>query len=258
MIAQNRVTAAADGGYSPPDGTFFDVVMLQLHVAMAAVWFLVAVLVALIAVPQLRRIPSALGLHVLQVRREVVLNALWGTFLLTLATGTYLLLKQAAYDAPPFDASWSELKGEPYAVPYFYALYAKIAIFLLMGAASFVLATEASRAAKESEDAGGPVELDMDADDEEWLDDEVVSVDDDTSSDAELPSRDVADTATATQTRAARRVDARARVPLAGLWGSFAVLVAGIGGVGFCVTLIKYFHELSKAATVYEMLRRGG
>src|SRR4051812_4549418 len=164
--------AAVGAPVPQANGNFFDVLLLQIHVISAAFWLISCVLVSLIAVPQLRRIPAPTFLHELQVRRELVLGVLWGTFALTLGTGTYLLFHQAAYD-PPFSGSdFDELEAQPYGLPYYYALYAKIAIFLIMGAASLVLAMEANRAAQSSEARGGPREDEFD-DAEDWLDEEV-------------------------------------------------------------------------------------
>ncbi|MGQ0843733.1 MAG: hypothetical protein ACT4QF_06325 [Sporichthyaceae bacterium] len=245
--------AAATIQAPEPDGSLLDVLMLQLHVAMTSLWALTAILAGLVAVPQLRRIPSALGLHILQEKRELLANALWGTYLMAFSTGTYLMFKQAAYDPPLSGSDFDDLKALPYAVPYFYALYAKIFLFLLMGVASFLLGVEAKRAAAASEAAGGPVDLDADEDDVEWLDEEVLpegATDD-------LGVADAADssTLTATRTTALRRtVQAGFGLPV--LWGAFTTLVVGLLMVGLCVTLIKYFHELSRAAVVYEILRR--
>src|SRR3954465_3824186 len=98
MIRHDLVLAGPEIDLSPPKGSFFDIVMLQLHVATASVWLIAAVLVAIMAVRRLRRVPSALGLHALQVRRDTLLSTLWGFYLLALSSGTYLLFKQAAYD----------------------------------------------------------------------------------------------------------------------------------------------------------------
>lgn len=233
------------------DGNVLDVLLLQAHVIAAGFWLLSCVLVALMAVPTLRKLPSADFLHELQVRRELVIGVLWGTFAVTLGTGTYLLFQQAVYDPPLSTSEWDQLEFLPYGVPYYYALYGKIALFLLMGGASLILAMEANRAARYSETHGGPGEAgtDFDSDfaDEEWLDEEV------------LPEgsgvEPVEVGAPGGSTRLATRV-AAPRASLATLWSSVAVLAAGAGGVGFCVTLIKYFHELARAAVVYEQLRR--
>lgn len=233
------------------EGSFIDIVMLQLHVVMTGLWAVAALLAGFVAVPQLRRVPSALGLHVLQQKRDLLVNALWSTYLLTLSTGVYLMFKQAIYEPPWFGSSWDELEELPYGVPYYYALYVKIGLVLLMGVASFLLAAEARRAAQASEDAGGPVDMDLDDEDADWLDEEVLPEDVD---DLELGEAADSTTLTATRTRALRRgMSSGFSLPV--LWGSFVTVVVGLLGVGLCVTLLKYFHELSKAAVVYEILR---
>ncbi len=229
------------------DGSVFDVLMLQAHVIAAGFWLLTCVLVALMAVPALRRVPSAAFLHDLQVRRDLVSGVLWGTFGITLGTGTFLLFQQAVYD-PPFSASaFDDLEAVPYGLPYYYALYGKIALFLLMGAASLILSTEAARAARHSEAAGGPSEAPdgLGHGDEDWLDEEVLPEGTEAEP-VEIPSGG---------TRVATRA-AAPRSSVATLWVSVGTLAVGAGGIGFCVTLIKYFHELARAAVVYEQLRR--
>jgi hypothetical protein len=254
MLKALLVATVSDPADSRPHGNFFHIVMLQLHVILASVWAILAILTALVAIPQLRRIPSAIGLHVLQVKRELLLNALWGTYVLTLSTGVWLLYKQAPFDPPISGSDWTQLKHEPYGLPYYYALYTKIGLFLLMGVATWLLAMEAARAAKESEAAGGPTDMELDEDDETWLDEEVVpeGVEDEIGVSAAAEGT----TLTTTRTEARRRLVTH--TPLATLWAAIAFIVVGLGGIGFCVTLIKYFHELSRSAVVYQRLRYGG
>ncbi len=239
------------------DGNVLDVLMLQFHVISAAFWLLSCLLVALMAVPLLRRVPSAGFLHELQVRRQLVTGVLWATFAVTLGTGTYLLFKQAAYD-PPFSGSdFDELEAVPYGLPYYYALYGKIALFLVMGAASLILSMEANRAAQRSEADGGPVEAAEGFDErQDWLDEEVLPEGVPVGVGAPLDVEPVEPVEiSAGSTRVATRL-AAPRASIASLWASVAVLGVGAGGIGFCVTLIKYFHELARAAVVYEELRR--
>lgn len=241
-------------GIPQADGNVLDVLLLQAHVIAALFWLLSCVLVALVAVPALRKLPSAGFLHELQVRRDLVLGVLWGTFVVTLGTGTYLLFQQAAYDPPLSGSDWNQLEFLPYGLPYYYALYGKIALFLLMGAASLILSMEASRAARFSEARGGPGEAGPDSgagfDEADWLDEEVLP-EGSTAGPVEVGTGGATEVGTRLATRTAGP-----RASIATLWASVGVLVVGAGGVGFCVTLIKYFHELSRAAVVYEQLRR--
>ncbi len=240
-----RIAAATGPSDQIPqaDGNVLDVLLLQAHVLTAVFWLISCVLVAFLAVPALRKVPSASFLHELQVRRELVFGVLWATFVLTLGTGTYLLFQHAIYDPPFSGGDFNGLEAQPYGLPYYYALYGKIALFLLMGGASLILALEGSRAAQLSEAAGGPVEG-AESDEADWLDEEVLP-------EGTAPV-DVSDGAGGTRLATRPLPPVRS---IATLWASAGVLVVGAGGVGFCVTLIKYFHELARAAVVYEQLR---
>lgn len=242
------LVAAAPAAVAPPPvtaeqphGSFLDIVMLQLHVTMAAAWLLLAVIVALMSVPRLRRIPSALGLHALQVHRSAVLSALWGLYLLALSTGVYLMFQQAAFDPPFTGSDWNDLEKQPYGLPYYYALYAKVGLFALMGIATFILGREAKKASKESEAAGGPVEVDQYEDD--LYDEESYNYG---STKLTTYAQTVKKESKSKPTR---------KVHVVPLWMSVGILMLGSAGIAFCVTLIKYFHELSKAAVVYEILK---
>jgi hypothetical protein len=246
---------AATTPFPRPSLHFFNIVMLQTHVWLASTWAVCAILTALISVPQLRRIPSALGLHVLQVKWELLVNVMFGVYVLTFGTGTWLLYKQAIY-RPPFSSSaWDKLRSEPYGIPYYYALYSKIILFFLMGVATVILAREAGRAAAASEATGGPVDMDLEVDDETWLDEEVLP--EGTTDDLGFARRDTA-TITSTRSVTARSKLTRAATSPILLWACVAMLALGLAGVGFDITLIKYFHELSKSAVVYQILTRGG
>lgn len=248
MVWHDLVLAGPELDFSRPKGSAFDVLMLQAHVISASIWMVSAVLIALMAVPRLRRVPSALGLHMLQTKREMVSSVLWGTYLLALSTGIFLLFKQAAYDPPLSGKDWNTLEGLPYGVPYYYALYGKIIIFLLMGLASLTLSSKAKRASKASEAAGGPVDDDLSSEDDKWLDEEVIP----SGFDSAASFAENAYSSTRTQARSAQVV------PVTGGWVSVATLVFGAMGIAVCVGLIKYFHELSKAALLYYRLTHPG
>jgi hypothetical protein len=236
------------------DGEALDVVLLLAHVLAAGAWLVLAVLMMLMAVPHLRRIPSALGLHVLQIKRLEFAGALWFSYLATLVTGIVLLFTHAIYDPPVSGADWSALEAKSYGVPYYYALYVKIGLFVGMGVATALLTREALLTAARSEEDGGPVDLDLEFDDDaEWVTDVADSIE---NGDLDLVDGDGSGT---TRVGApARRRAVAGEFPDAGLWGAVVVTVVGLAGVGLCVTLIKYFHELSEAAVVYERLRGRG
>jgi hypothetical protein len=260
VIAQT-LAAAVPAGVIPHDrGHFFDLVLLLLHVAGSAAWALCVVLAALIAVPRLRRIPSAVGLHVLQINRRFLASGLWAAYLLSFGTGVWLMYEHAIYRPPWSGSDWSKLRGEPYGVPYYYALYGKVLLFLLAGAASWVLVREAARVAAASETSGGPVEFDPELEDTSWLDDEVVpeGMRDDLGVSGAGPRTTTGSRTNAragSKTMVARTLPRTTTSP-AVLWGAVAVVGVGFGGISFCVTLIKYFHELSKSAVVYQILSR--
>lgn len=248
MIRHDLVLAAPQIDLSRPKGSLLDVVMLQFHVISASAWLVTAALIAIMGVPRLRRVPSAMGLHALQVKRELILSLVWGMYSLALSTGTYLLFKQAAYDPPLSGSDWHLLKGVPYGVPYFYALYGKIILFLLMGLATVSLTSKAKRASKASEDAGGPVDEAVGSDDRMWLDEQAGSGGLDSSSYIESS---VQTARTTSQTRTQEPV-------VTGGWISVTMLLVGSLGIAVCVTLIKYFHELSKAAVLYYRITHPG
>lgn len=227
-----------------PDGSVLDVVMLQAHVISASMWLILAVLAAVVAVPRFRRVPSAAGLHALQAKRGVLLSALCGGYVLTLSTGVFLLFQHAAYDPPLSASEWSSLDEKPYALPYYYALYGKILIFVLMGVATSVLAAGGSRAAKQSESAGGPADPDL--------------YDDESLGGVGIGRYGTPERGSAALARAMLNKALPRQEKLVGpvrLWTAVSTIVVGMIGVVFCVTLIKYFHELSKAAVVYEILK---
>ncbi|MGQ0624534.1 MAG: hypothetical protein ACT4PP_07775 [Sporichthyaceae bacterium] len=232
----------AEDGVPPlvADGSLLDVLMLQVHVAMAGAWLLTAFAVALLAVPRLRTIPSAAVITALAKRRDLLFNALWGSFVLTLSTGTYLLLEQTVYSPPVSGADWDLLERAPFGLPYYYALYAKIAIFLAMSVATLVLALEAHRGARP-----GHAEVSR-----RGQDPGAVCLDDDvTSEEVAAGPADPDPALAATRTGAGPRAGALV------LWSSVAVLGAGTLAIGLCVTLVKYFHELARAAVVFQQLR---
>src|SRR2546429_7724993 len=96
-------------------------------------------------VPAVRRRVSALGLHRMEERFDLLVRGTWATAALTVASGTYLLLKQTAYKTP---FSPSAVRGAfmlPYGRPYFLALFTKLALYALMLAGSVPLIREAHR-----------------------------------------------------------------------------------------------------------------
>jgi hypothetical protein len=241
-------------------GKTFEVFLLQAHVAVAGLWMLLAALMAFLAIPRLRRMMSVLTLHTLEVRRGFLTSLLWATFAGTLATGLYLLGTQTAYKAPYSTngfshKKWSAITQLPYAKDYFFVLYGKIFIFLIMAAFTVILQMEASRQAQIAQDADG---IDMDDDDDMWS--HGVRFDED----GHLLHDDVAVASGASGSVATAPVQARRRtsgavgVSARTLWVAAGVLLAGSAGIGVCVTLLKYLHELIESTVASTVLGGGG
>lgn len=228
-------------------GSAFEVFLLQSHVVVSNCWLLLAGVLAFLAVPRMRRMLSASALHALEIRLGFLTSALWASFLLSLGTGLYLLGTQTTYQAP-FSANrfsvdaWQNVTALPYGQAYFTALYAKILLFLVMAAATVVLLAAAGREAVRAEDAPA---LERDHRDEPWAApagtdlDGVVAV-------SEAP------VAGGTGTVRSRPVDGE--LGGAALWASVVVLAFGAGGIGLCVTVLKYCHELVEAAVAASIL----
>jgi hypothetical protein len=241
-------------------GKTFEVFLLQAHVAVAGLWLLLAGLMAFLAIPRLRRTMSVLTLHTLEVRRGFITSLLWATFGGTLGTGLYLLGTQTAYKAPYSANGFSHKKWEaitrlPYAKDYFFALYGKIFIFLIMAAFTVILQMEASRQAQIAQDADG---IEIDDDDDMWS--HGVHFD----QDGRILHDDVAVASGAGGSVATARVQARRRstgavgISPRTLWVAAGVLLAGSAGIGVCVTLLKYLHELIESTVASTVLGGGG
>ncbi len=237
------------------EGSLSEVFFLQTHVAAASAWLLLALLMAFLAVPRLRKMLSVLTLHTIEVRRGFLQSTLWAMFLITLGTGIYLLRGQTAYDAPFSISKWNSVTTLPYAQTYFIALYVKILIFLAMAAATVVLVMEANRRAQTAEDSD---DLDFEDDDAFW---ERMKFRDVEAEDSDL---DVASTVTEGST-AGTAVKAKPKKSLAHqgvtprtLWICVGVVLGGMASVGVCVTLLKYCHELIEAVAALKTLNVGG
>jgi hypothetical protein len=227
------------------DGSLYDILLLQVHVICALAWMVSCVFVALLAVPGLRRVPSSGVVNTLWIRRDRLVAGSWVAFTCTMTSGLYLLFKHAVYDPPLSGSDFDYVERSPYGVPYFYALYGKIAMFLAMGAASSVLTKAVRHIDPRHVDPGYLDEYGGD----EWgeFDDAETALEP-----VEVGPRQEAD---ASGVAIAERITPSAVVSLPGLWASVGVLVAGAAGITFCVTLIKYFGELARAAVTYQQLR---
>lgn len=237
------------------EGKLSEVFFLQTHVGAASAWLLLSLLMAFLAVPRLRKMLSVLTLHTIEVRRGFLESTLWAAFLVTLGTGIYLLTVQTAYDAPFSISKWNSVTTLPYAQTYFVALYVKILIFLAMAAATVVLVKEANRRAQTAEDSD---DLGFEDDDAFWERMKFRSVeadDDDIAVASSVTEGSTAGTAVKAKPKAAV---AHQGVTPRTLWVCVGVVLGGMAGVGVCVTLLKYCHELIEAVAALKTLNVGG
>lgn len=224
-LASNQVVPDEVPG-SEISASPWDVGVLFGHTSVAIAWFLCVTLLVALALRPARQFLSAAGLHRLERRFDLLVKATWISTGLVLGSGTYLTLNKTAYTTPFSSSSIEAVFKLPYARPYFLALAAKIALYILMAVATFPLVRGAQRRMLVSDDArpapaaplrevanptGGGVACDVRT---------------------ELPPVVFAHPAV------------RHRAP------AVALGVVAVGGVGvaFCVTILKYLHELIESA----------
>jgi len=190
-----------------------EVALLWGHAAAAGVWLVAAGLVAALALPELRRRLSAFGVHRLEDRFDVLVKTLWTAAGTLVASGTYLLVNQTAYDTPFSSARLDAVFRLPYGKPYFLALGAKLGVYAVMLGASVALLREARRRLRLAMPMAGAAAVPAG----------------DT-----LPAPDPATVA-------------GAAVP-AGVRAGAVALLAGTIGLSLSITVLKYLHELIEAA----------
>lgn len=225
-LATNQVVSEEVPG-SELSASPWDIGVLFSHTSVAIAWFLCVAVMISLAVPRARELLSAVGLHRVERRFDLLVKATWVTTGLVLGSGTYLTLNQTAYATPFSSSSIDSLFKLPYARPYFLALAAKVALYVLMAAATFPLVRGAQRRMLVRDEIRPP------APDAPLLDD-VVPTGGGLACDVrtELPPIVFAQPAD------------HHRAP------ALAVGVIAIGGVGIavCVTILKYLHELIESA----------
>ncbi|HET9770095.1 MAG TPA: hypothetical protein VFS16_04340 [Acidimicrobiia bacterium] len=230
-IVTDEVAAAADEDRIR--GRLFEVALLWGHAGAAAVWLLAVALIGILAFPALRQRLSPFGLHRLEDRFDLLARSLWGATGLLVASGTYLLLNQTAYETP-FSAARIEAAFRlPYGKPYFVTLAVKLAVYAAMVAAGAVLHAEARRRLR-AQVVVVPATPD---DPSPWHA---------TRPDGRGRGRTaVVDLPPIVETpAAAEQPDAPSGAVRAGA----LVLVAGTVSLSLTITLLKYFHELIEAA----------
>jgi hypothetical protein len=224
QLATNQVVSGEVPG-TGLSASPWDIGVLFAHSSVAVAWFLSVALLVALGVPGVRRFVSTTGLHRLERRLDVIVKAAWVTTGLVLSSGTYLTLNQTAY-ATPFSSSAAEAVFRlPYGKPYFLALGTKIALYLLMVAATLPLVRGARRQLLVSDTA--------------------------------VPAAPPVAPLSAIHTGGGVACDVRTEAPPAlerrigtsrALRVAVAVVAGGGVGVAVCITVLKYLHELIESA----------
>lgn len=213
-----------------------DVVLLQSHVILAAVWVLCAITLAVLSTPFLRRVLSAEALHVLENRRTLLLGTLWVTCGLVVGTGSLLLAGLTPYKVPLSGAEIDVAFRLPYGQAYFLSLGAKLLAFVAMVLATVVLERRSGRWTR--------VKLDRYRDEPRPG---YARAGTGTATKTTTATATKTATKTATAKSAATDDSADTTTDIATVVAT-VVLGGGLAVIGLCVTLLKYFHEFIEAA----------
>jgi len=247
QTAQGRRSNDVAGNTTPKAQTS-EVALLFFHSIVAGLWFALVAVMALLGLPNRRRLLSGTLTDILERNiRKLTQALLWVT---ALVWGTGLLnLKKAVAFAPPLSsAQATRLFRLPYARPYTYALYTKIGLYALLTVASLAVVKEARRRVAEFDDhlvrVGAAEAAEV-----------AVAAPARTPGPIAFTPRRSA-TALATRPAPARPAPAVAVAvtngrPAAQAGAAFRLavvsLAAGGGAIIFCVTVLKYCHILSEA-----------
>lgn len=246
--ATTEVTVNAGALAKAPDtivvtGRVTDVTLLWVHSVFASLWFATVGALALLAFSGLRQRLSPLGVHRIEDRLGTLTRTLFGTTLLVVGTGIYLLVQATAYTTPWSPGAARAVFRLPYAKPYFLALAVKLAVYAVMVAASVAVSREALRRSTVRLDAvtTGPAPTGAPraaAGRSPWDD-----LPPPRSSGGMLVRE-----RTQARPRAAEPVSPpRADRPLALRAAGLSIVTGGVV-MWICVTLLKYFHELVEAS----------
>jgi hypothetical protein len=208
-----------------------EVAWLLGHSALAAGWFVCVGLLALRALPGLRRRLSPLGGYLIDRRLDLIVRATWFTTAAVVVSGLYLILRQAAYDLPT-PSEVDAVFDLPYAQPYLLTLVTKILLYVLMASGAIPLVREARRQALSTRDA--PVFV------------ESVELDPLPVGGRPGPTGGVAVAAPKAESLAAQAAVRADRAPAPARLAAVGLVAGGVG-IWVCVTLLKYFHELVEA-----------
>jgi len=216
------------------EGSFVDVAMLWGHGMAAGLWFLGALALAALVLPGLRKNLSSLCTYRLERRLDGLVKLTVATTALVTFTGVYLLMNQTAYETPFSLSALDDRSLLPYGRPYFLALFFKIGVYAAMVLATIPLVRAAWRQLRR-QDAGaetsavhGASTARSRARDAIWTGGAVAVAE---------PEADAPDPAPA----ARRTVPMGVRIPA-------LVVLVGLPVILFCVTLLKYWHELIEAS----------
>ena len=222
-LASNQTVSDAVPG-TGLSASAWDIGVLFAHTSVAVSWFACVALLAALALPGARRSLSTLGLHRLERRLDLLVKATWVTTGLVLGSGTYLTLNQTAYETPFTSSSAEAVFKLPFGKPYFLALGTKIALYLLMAAATIPLVRGAQRSLLVTDTRSlAPV--------------------------GERPGglSPGGGIATDVRTEAPPALEPQVRRSR-GLTVAVAVIAGGGAGIAICVTILKYLHELIESA----------
>jgi hypothetical protein len=244
QTAQGRRSNDVAGNLNPRAETS-EVALLFLHSIVAGLWFALAALLALLALPNRRRFLAGHLSELLDRNVRKLTRGFFWTTVVVWGTGLLNLQKAVAFPPPLSSAQATRLFRLPYAKPYTLALYTKIGLYAMLTVGALALVKEARRRVAEFDDArfraeraeaaaasgAGPVVPHAGA--------------------IPLTPRRAA---TALATRPAPAVAQRPTTngsPAAAVGTAYRVAAASLalGGVAmvFCVTVLKYCHILSEA-----------
>ena len=226
-----------------------EIALLFIHTLVAGAWFALAGLLAVMGLPNRRRLLSTHLSELLDRNvRKVTQGLLWST-LGVWGTGLLNLQKTVAFAPPLSSAQATRLFRLPYARPYTLALYTKIGLYAALTVGALALVKEARRRVAEFDNARFQAERAEAAA-------AAVAVAPSQGAIPFTPRRSPSGTtATALAPRPSPAVTPTPTTngaPAAPTGTTFrlaaASLAVGGGAVIFCVTVLKYCHILSEAA----------
>lgn len=215
-----------------------EIALLQIHVIAVLAWVASAALLSIIALPPLRRLVSDRAMTVLEVRCRTLISSLGATCVLIIVTGSFMLAFQLPYDFPTSMDAAKDVFGLPFGQGYFGALAVKLFTFVVMVGATVVIAIAASKRARIP---SALEQRDEDADD---------TIDDADPWHASSRGQ-VITGGTAIAQRKRSPADMHRQLDTAPAMVAAVFFAVGLAITGFCVTLLKYFHELIEAIKAF-------